>query len=532
MFTRARIATALLGIVGATVVLAQDRIKDLPGYDQFTKMQPQIGGSITPGSLGVTWAADAKSFTYNFGGKAYKYDPATREATVTGDAPEPPANAGGRGGQGQQPPAQAARGGRGGLEQVQSEMAATPVEGCPTGSTARGRQAFCVESPDHKLKAFYRTRNLWIANLDGSNEKAISTDGSEKGRIKYGTGSWVYGEELAQTTAIWWSPDSSKVGYYRFDESQVKDFFLQMNQTAVQDAMDVEAYPKPGAPNPIADILIYDVAAGKSVKLDIRNGKPFSDDVVGHYAYDVRWSPDGAELFLNRTNRRQQILQFVACSPASGACRVIVQEEWPTGWTNNRPAMQYLKDNRRFIWESERNGWRNFYLYDLTGKQLATLSNHTTFEAANIVKVDESAGVMFYTARDGDNFMKLQLHRVGLDGKGDVRLTDPKFNHAIAPCGQGAGAGRGGRGGGPGGPGGPRRRLRHLLRQSVPRRCLPDSRPAASHPAPGRLRQGRGATRQGRYVQVRSARPPQGRDVHLQSRRRNHPSLRHHRLPV
>ncbi len=32
---------------------------------------------------------------------------------------------------------------------------------------------------------------------------------------------------------------------------------------------------------------------------------------------------------------------------------------------------------------------------------------------------------MFYMARDGDNFMKLQLHRVGLDGTGDVRLTDP-----------------------------------------------------------------------------------------------------------
>src|SRR5438128_9518170 len=62
---------------------------------------------------------------------------------------------------------------------------------------------------------------------------------------------------------------------------------------------------------------------------------------------------------------------------------------------------------------------------------------------------------MFYMARDGDNYMKLQLHRVGLDGKGDIRLTDPKFNHTIAAaCGTGGGAGR--RGGGPQGfqPGG------------------------------------------------------------------------------
>ena len=39
--------------------------------------------------------------------------------------------------------------------------------------------------------------------------------------------------------------------------------------------------------------------------------------------------------------------------------------------------------------------------------------------------------MLFYTARDGDNFMKLQLHRVGLDGKNDKRLTDPAFMHTV-----------------------------------------------------------------------------------------------------
>jgi dipeptidyl-peptidase-4 len=39
---------------------------------------------------------------------------------------------------------------------------------------------------------------------------------------------------------------------------------------------------------------------------------------------------------------------------------------------------------------------------------------------------------MFYLARDGSNYMKLQLHRVKLDGTNDVRLTDPAFNHTIS----------------------------------------------------------------------------------------------------
>ena len=45
--------------------------------------------------------------------------------------------------------------------------------------------------------------------------------------------------------------------------------------------------------------------------------------------------------------------------------------------------------------------------------------------------VDEARNLLFYTARDGDNFMKVQLHRVGLDGKNDKRLTDPAFHHTI-----------------------------------------------------------------------------------------------------
>jgi dipeptidyl-peptidase-4 len=449
-------------LAGLACLPAQDRLSEMPGYERYAKMQPQIAGSVVSGAISVTWAKDAKSFTYAHIGKTYQFDLETMKLAATGDAPAPAADAGrggrgappeaegqGRGQRGQAPPAA-----RGVMEQAQNEMPLNPIDGCPAGAAARGRQVFCVASPDRKMKAFYRDRNLWIADFDGSRERAITKDGSEKARIKYGTGSWVYGEELDQTTAIWWSPDSRRVGFYRFDESQVKDFYLQMNQTLVQGTVDVEAYPKPGAPNPIADIFVWEAATGQTTRIDVRNGKPFSDDVVGHYVYNVRWSPDGGELLMNRTNRRQQIMEFIACNPSAGTCRVVVREEWPTGWIENSPAMQYLKDNRRFIWASERNGWRNYYLYDLSGKLLATLTNHTDFEAGSIIKVDETAGVMFYMARDGDNHMKMQLHRVGLDGNGNVRLTDPRFNHNIGSCNQAAGGGRGGMGGPPAGAGG------------------------------------------------------------------------------
>ena len=437
MYRRASVLaiTALAVVFGIARIGAQDRLKSMPGAAQYAKMQPAINGAVVSGAVqAVRWSDDGKAVTYNVAGKAYRFDLAAMAAKEAGDA------GGGRGGRG----GADRRGGdntRGGLEQEQSEMPIARIQGCPPlrTQTARGRQAYCVESPDHLLKAFYRARNLWVANIDGSAERQVTLDGSEKARLKYGTGSWVYGEELGQTTAIWWSPDSRKVGFYRFDESQVKDFYVQMEQTEVQDAVDIEAYPKAGAPNPIADVLVYDIAGAKTTTIDARDGKPFGNVTVGHYVYGIQWSQDGTELLMDRANRRQQIVEFIACGPANGKCRVVVHEEWRTGWLNaeaddrTSPLLMphWLKDGKRFIWESERNGWKNYYLYDLSGKLLNAITNNASFEADRIVKIDEPNNLMFYTARDGSNYLKVQLHRVGLDGSGDVRLTDPAFTHNV-----------------------------------------------------------------------------------------------------
>ncbi|MEX2272381.1 MAG: DPP IV N-terminal domain-containing protein [Vicinamibacterales bacterium] len=416
----------LLGALAAIPLTAQDRLKTYPGYDRYSKLAPQLRDAVRAGALQVSWK-DAKTFEYTWDGKVHVYDAGTRTATVVGD---PPA-------------AQTGRGGRGGRPE-------------------RGRQFDSAESPDKTRRAFYRDRNLWIGDLpagggatsrsgaqgpprgeepggvQGSppqiNERQVTTDGSEKDRIKYGTASWVYGEELGQVTAMWWSPDSKKLAYYRFDEKQVPDYFLQLDQTKLQSKVDTEAYPKAGAPNPAVELFVYDLATGKTTRVDVRDGKPFDNDVVGHYVYAVRWSPAGDEILFNRTNRRQQIMELVAADPVTGEARVVVREEWRTGWAENRPLMRFLADGKRFIWESARTGWNNFYLYDLSGTLIAPLTSHGAAEVNSLVKVDEAAGVLFYTANDGDSPLKSQLHRVRLDGRGDVRLTDLAFHHTVASC--------------------------------------------------------------------------------------------------
>jgi dipeptidyl-peptidase-4 len=403
----ARLTLALVAILGVLPAAsgAQDRLRTMPGYEQYQKMSAQIQGAVRSGALQATWVENGKALEYTIDGKRYRYDVATRKAA---ELPALPPQTGG------------GRGGRGGVG----------------GAPERGRQFAQAQSPDKAFEASYRDRNLWMKGPDGV-ETPITTDGSEKDRIKYGTASWVYGEELDQTTAIWWAPNSRKVAYYRFDEKPVPDYLLQLDQTKLYSTLDTEAYPKAGVDNPVVDIFVYDVATKRSVKLDVRTGKPFENSVVGHYVYNVRWTPDASELIFNRTNRRQNIMEFTACTPDTASCRVVIREEWPTGWVENNPTMVYLKDNKRFIWASERTGFNNYYLYDISGKLITALTNQPV-EVAGIIRVDEDAGVLYYMARSGDNFMKTQLHRVGLDGRNDRRLTDPAFTHAVtlAPDGK------------------------------------------------------------------------------------------------
>jgi dipeptidyl-peptidase-4 len=120
---------------------------------------------------------------------------------------------------------------------------------------------------------------------------------------------------------MWWSPDGSKIAYYRFDESKVPDYYIGVNQTKIHDTLDVEAFPQPGVPNPIVDLFVYDVAKKTTTRIDVRDGQPFDNSVVGHYVYNVGWTPDSHDLTFNRTNRRQDILEFTACDPATGKCR-------------------------------------------------------------------------------------------------------------------------------------------------------------------------------------------------------------------
>lgn len=172
--------------------------------------QRRFGGAYRgPGVVtGVAWSEDGKSVSFTTQGQRYKLDLTTLEREKVAG--------GGRGGD-RRPPRRPGRFRRG-------RRGAAGNTGRYIGRPTRGRQYTRVDSPDGKWQARYENWNVVLEDKGTGATVQVTTDGDEN--IHYGTASWVYGEELNERKAMWWSPDSRKLIYYRFDDTKVKPFHL------------------------------------------------------------------------------------------------------------------------------------------------------------------------------------------------------------------------------------------------------------------------------------------------------------------
>lgn len=88
----------------------------------------------------------------------------------------------------------------------------------------------------------------------------------------FGVPDWVYEEEIfSGPSALWWSPDSRRIAFLRSDETNVNDYTFPIYNptydsstiTPYTDFVTMK-YPKPGYPNPLVSLHIFDLHAYQS----------------------------------------------------------------------------------------------------------------------------------------------------------------------------------------------------------------------------------------------------------------------------
>ena len=277
-------------------------------------------------------------------------------------------------------------------------------------------------SPDGRYVSFVRNHNLWVANVIDGKERAITRGGTEE--IRKGELDWVYPEELEIKTAYWWAPDSSSVVYLEMDERKVSQYPM-VDFASPSGEAEMERYPVAGGANPVVRVLVVSAGGGEPRAMDIGA----ETDI---YVPRVNWLTDSKHIAIQRLNREQNSLDLLVADVATGRTHVALTEKDPY-WINVSDDLYFLKDGRRFLWSSERSGYRHLYLYDLDGKQLAQLTKGD-WEVSAFDAMDESKGLVYFTATEKSS-LERHLYRVALDGSGFTRITKDEGTHAavLAP---------------------------------------------------------------------------------------------------
>ena len=300
-------------------------------------------------------------------------------------------------------------------------------------------------SPDSTKIAFTRDNDLYVVDIATEVETRLTFDGTDV--IMNGYASWVYYEEIfgraSRYKAFWWSPDSKKIGFYRFDNSQVPMFPIysafanpdaaasqsqspRVTDLALGGSLSETRYPKAGQTNPQIRIGIVDLTS-ECISCPMRCEDAITwadfDPTLDQYFGIPFWGPDSQEFFIARMPRLQNTIDLYAVNVADGSKRHVYNETYKT-WLNWFDGVVFT-DNGLYMAREFETGWQQIYFLSYDGKTFRRLTDGPNWNV-DIVRVDEKKGDVYYTAKR-DAVAKHALYKVNKKGV-ITALTDPAYN--------------------------------------------------------------------------------------------------------
>ncbi|NGM62285.1 prolyl oligopeptidase family serine peptidase [Sphingobacterium sp. SGG-5] len=215
---------------------------------------------------------------------------------------------------------------------------------------------------DNSNVAYLVGNNIEIVNRYGQTTQvtADTVDGIVNGS------EYVHRQEFGINKGMWWSPDNRKLLYYRKDETMVTKYPLPQWDTRIATIKDIR-YPMAGMKSEEVTLVVYNTETKQYVTL--QTGEPKEQ-----YLTTVTWDPSGEYIYVGVLNRGQDHLQLNQYNAQTGAFVKTLFEERSATWVEPQQPLIFLpQDADQFLYQTDKDGYNQLYLYDTSGKLLRHL---------------------------------------------------------------------------------------------------------------------------------------------------------------
>jgi dipeptidyl-peptidase-4 len=284
-------------------------------------------------------------------------------------------------------------------------------------------------SPDGNTVAYVQDAELYVVSVDGGEPVQLTTGARGTGRT-HGLAEYIAQEEMDRSHGFWWSPDGHWLAFTEVDETHIPVYRIVhqgQDRTGVG-AQEDHRYPFAGQANAKVRLGVVPVDGGMPVWIDLGDARHGAHDI---YLARVQWQPDG-RLVVQVENREQTELRLLRFDPQTGTSKTpglnTLLIETNDVWINLHNMLTPLKDGR-FVWASERTGFRHLYLYDAGGQLIRQLTNGA-WMVDTLAGVDEERGLIYFTATL-EHPTEQHLYVVSLGGGEPRRLTHEPGMHAV-----------------------------------------------------------------------------------------------------
>lgn len=287
----------------------------------------------------------------------------------------------------------------------------------PLAPARLGKQRLAEFSPDGTMVAFVRKNNIFIYDIPSGREMQVTSDGKMNAVIN-GATDWVYEEELSFTKGFEWSPDGKYIAYYRFDETRVKEFQMDIYGDLYPFPYTFK-YPKAGEENARVSIRVYDIVNTMHKEFDL-------GPVLDQYVPRIKWTGRANELCILRLNRHQNTCDFLLGDAAQNITpkiptKAVYTEKSETFIEETYDNLTFLAKGKYFIWNSEKDGYNHLYLVPFDGSESKQITKGN-WDVIDFLGIDEASQTIYYTSSEVSPTEK-HLYAIKTDGSGKKKLT-------------------------------------------------------------------------------------------------------------